>query len=76
MNKNKKVFYIGGKQYTVNKLITFFEDIVDEEHPTVLLLALQCVEIMLENKICSGREFVKLTDQGFDKFPLKINKGK
>lgn len=26
--------------------------------------------------MCSGREFVKLTDQGFDKFPLKINKGK
>ena len=49
---------------------------MDEEHPIVLLAALQCVETMIEKRLCSGREFVKLTDQGFDKFPLKINKGK
>jgi Txe/YoeB family toxin of Txe-Axe toxin-antitoxin module len=31
---------------------------------------------MIEKGMCSGREFLKLTDQGFDKFPLKISKGK
>lgn len=53
-----------------------FEDIVDEEHPLVLIKALQCVEILIDKKLCSGREFVKLTDQGFDKFPLRTSKGK
>jgi hypothetical protein len=31
---------------------------------------------MIDKKMATGREFVKLTDQGFEKFPLKINKGK
>lgn len=42
-----RVLEIGGRQYTVKKLIPFFEDIVDEEHPGVLLAALMCVETMI-----------------------------
>lgn len=70
------MYEIGGRQYTIKKFITMFEDIVDEEHPLVLIKALQCVEILIDKKLCSGREFVKLTDQGFDKFPLRTSKGK
>jgi hypothetical protein len=36
-------FEVGGRHYPIRKLILLFEDIVDEEHPLVLLTALQCV---------------------------------
>jgi nucleotidyltransferase/DNA polymerase involved in DNA repair len=31
---------------------------------------------MVRRGLCTGREFVKLIDQGFDRFPLKSNRGR
>ena len=40
---SQKLFEIGGKLYAVKKLIPYFEDVIDEEHPGVLIAALACV---------------------------------
>ena len=38
---------VGGKQYTVSRLTTYFEDLSDEDHPLVLLLGLDCILLLL-----------------------------
>ena len=43
LDSPKQTFNIDGKSYTVSRLIPYFEDLTDEEHPSVLLTALDCV---------------------------------
>lgn len=63
-------YMIGSESYSLGRVVSVLNGLVDEKHPNVLLQGLECVEVILRLGAASGKHFNELAWEGLEKFPL------